>query len=77
MGDLLDEATRAEHDGEGEDNEDISDDDASDEDASDPKPKPPPIDISATQFSPGRLVAGTHHACHMPFIAAILAVVAV
>ena len=60
LGDLLDEATRAEHDGEDEGDEQISDDDAFD-----PKPKPPPTIISATQFSPGRLDVGTCHACHM------------
>ena len=55
MQDLLGEATRAEHDpnGEEEANEDISDDDVY-IDRSDPKPAPPHTEIPASQFSPGR-----------------------
>ena len=53
--DLLGEATRAEHDPNGEEhgNEDISDDDIY-VDVSDPKPLPPRTEIPASQFSPGR-----------------------
>ena len=63
LGDLLDEATRAEYDPH-EDDEGSEADDVF-IDMSDPKPAPPPVEIPASQFSPGRSDVQPTHVHHL------------
>ena len=66
LGDLLDEATRAEYDPH-EDDEGSEDMSAADVfiDASDPKPAPPHVETPASQFSPGRSDVQPTHVYHL------------